>query len=222
MGGLFSTPVGESSVTANYNKLVIPKPKKERLVERKEELLAEGKKPENFLKPKPIPLTKKQKQREALKSIKGALERRDRENSRTIFIGNIPTSTRAKELKALFTPIGEVENARIRSVAYERKWDPEGKHKNPNRKVLAIKGLLNKSRDTCNGYVLFKEESSVEEALKLSGTEFKEHHIIVDRSLGRARPLHRRCCARVRMLAKFLRFYLLVSPSKLCGHNTNH
>ncbi|CAB4017920.1 RNA-binding 34 [Paramuricea clavata] len=77
--------------------------------------------------------------------------------ARTIFVGNLPLSMTRKDLKKFFKKYGEIESARLRSVAV-----PDLK---TSKKVAAIKKSFNPNRDNMNGYVVFKDKQSVEKAL---------------------------------------------------------
>lgn len=92
--------------------------------------------------------------------------------SRTIFVGNLPTSYDKKSVKKLFKPCGSVETARIRSIV------PEKEKLSP--KVALITKRFHPKVNSFNAYVVFKSEDSVSTALKLNGTLIDGHHIRVD------------------------------------------
>jgi nucleolar protein 12 len=63
-------------------------------------------------------------------------------NQRTLFVGNVSTSSKAKHLKKLFAPYGTVESVRFRSVAFENAGMP--------RKVAFRKHALHPERKSMN------------------------------------------------------------------------
>lgn len=81
----------------------------------------------------------------------------------TIFVGNLPTNTKQKQLKMLFEKFGKVVSVRLRTSLGKR----------------LFKHTMRKKTDSLNGYVVFESIESKEKALKLTGTEFKARHIRV-------------------------------------------
>mmetsp|Transcript_19387 Transcript_19387/g.28588 ORF Transcript_19387/g.28588 Transcript_19387/m.28588 type:complete len:376 (+) Transcript_19387:117-1244(+) len=95
------------------------------------------------------------------------------EEDRTVFVGNLASGTSRKALASLFKTCGKVKSSRIRSVATAGvKVSPEqAGNQNLVRKVSFNKNqLLETSKKTVQGYVVFEEVESVEEALKLNNS----------------------------------------------------
>lgn len=116
-----------------------------------------------------------QKQDKDAKPAKVKRERKKfdfEKNSRTIFVGNLPTTYDQKSIKKLFKPVGSVETARIRSIV------PEKEKLSP--KVALITKRIHPKVDSFNAYVVFKSIESVEAALKMNGKLIDGHHIRVD------------------------------------------
>jgi len=185
------TPIGTGLLPqpdSQYTKLVVPQGKRERLRALKEKLIAEGKDPALTL-PKPK-LTRRQKYQQQLKRAEEAYTERVAAAHSTLFLANIPIGTSMRQLKVLCKPYGKVLSTRIRSVAYQTTEKGQGKHKAPKkpllaRKIMAIKGLINEERDTCNGYVHFEDPACVDVAIgALHGTLFRDHHLIADHADG--------------------------------------
>lgn len=98
-------------------------------------------------------------------------------NSRTIFVGNLPTTLDHKDVQKLFKDCGPVENARIRSIV------PEKEKLSP--KVAIITKRLHPKVDSVNAYVVFKSnenDESVKKALAMNGKTIEGHQIRVDRA----------------------------------------
>lgn len=96
-------------------------------------------------------------------------------NSRTIFVGNLPTTYDQKSVKKLFKSCGPIETARIRSIV------PEKEKLSP--KVAMITGRIHPKVTSFNAYVVFKSNENnecVSKALKMNGKLIDGHHIRVD------------------------------------------
>ncbi len=89
------------------------------------------------------------------------LEDPEARNMRTVFVGNVPLSLKKTALREHFIACGAIESIRLRSVAFD----------NPklSRKAAMAKKAFHEQRDSCNAYIVFKEEKSVEDALLLNG-----------------------------------------------------
>lgn len=111
------------------------------------------------------------KHRQKLKENK----QREHENqSRTVFVGNLPLSSTKKTLRLLFKDIGPIETIRFRSLVREDPSMP--------RKVAAIMRKAHPQKQSINAYVVFKEEQSVASALNRNGLELEPDLFIrVDR-----------------------------------------
>mmetsp|Transcript_25900 Transcript_25900/g.40206 ORF Transcript_25900/g.40206 Transcript_25900/m.40206 type:complete len:446 (+) Transcript_25900:83-1420(+) len=106
---------------------------------------------------------------------------------RTIFVGNLPGAITRKELARLFADCGKVTSTRIRSVAVKGVKLPKEQAGNQNlmRKVCANTNLVDEdSKKTVNGYVVFADTKSVQEALKLNNMKEPNSglHLRVDSS----------------------------------------
>lgn len=100
---------------------------------------------------------------------------------RTIFVGNLPLSLKRKQLIKEFSQFGEVESVRLRSV-------PILDSKLP-RKNAILKGQIDDSHNSVNGYVVFKEEQSANAALTHNLAELDGNHIRVDRAYPPSKKL---------------------------------
>ncbi|CAG8508417.1 13771_t:CDS:2 [Funneliformis caledonium] len=94
---------------------------------------------------------------------------------RTIFVGNLPISVTLKannkKLKALFSQFGKIESVRFRSIAFSELLP---------RKLAFITGKLHPERDVLNAYIVYKELSSVQNAITMNAQMFMEKHLRVD------------------------------------------
>ncbi|ODQ66743.1 RNA-binding domain-containing protein [Nadsonia fulvescens var. elongata DSM 6958] len=95
---------------------------------------------------------------------------------RTIFVGNISSSTITKKadyasLKALFAVFGKIESVRFRSISFSEILP---------RKVAFVKHKFHSERDTVNAYIVYSSKDSIRKALKLNSTVFLKNHIRVD------------------------------------------
>jgi hypothetical protein len=95
-------------------------------------------------------------------------------DARTIFVGNIPSDTPIKTIEQLFKPYGKIENIRIRGVV-----------PNDNRmsfKVATITKKIHPKVQSLYVFIVFKEEISAKEAIKLNGHKLKNNTLRVDLS----------------------------------------
>uniref|UniRef100_A0A336KW11 CSON000369 protein n=1 Tax=Culicoides sonorensis TaxID=179676 RepID=A0A336KW11_CULSO len=79
----------------------------------------------------------------------------------TIFIGNLPTNTKLKQLKQFYNKFGEIISLRFRSET--------------GKKVLNKSDR--KKYGSLNAYVVFKDREMAEKATSTNGEKFKENHI---------------------------------------------
>ena len=97
---------------------------------------------------------------------------RDPRETRTVFVGNIPSSCTKKQIQRLFKTCGKVESVRVRCLQVE-------KGKLPKKiAVRTHKQLAEES--TFNAYVVFSSEEEAEKSLKLNGSLLSGRHLRVD------------------------------------------
>lgn len=92
--------------------------------------------------------------------------------TRTVFVGNLPSNVNVKDIKRKFKEFGAVETIRLRGAAR-----PDLK---TTKKVAVITRKINENRNNINAYVRFKERESALKSCQLNGTEFDAHVIRVD------------------------------------------
>jgi len=120
-----------------------------------------------------------------VKSVKSYIRPENAEkDARTVFVGNVSLSVDKKALLKLFSSCGKVESIRIRSV-------PVSSLKLPKRAIAIMKDF-HPHRHNMNAYVMFKDEQSADDALKLNGTELGGLHIRVDKSQSDKQHDHKR------------------------------
>ena len=100
---------------------------------------------------------------------KGAHDIRD---SRTVFVGNIPSTSTKKQILRMFKTCGKVESVRLRSLHIK-----EGKLP---KKVAVRRQKQLTEESTFNAYVVFSSEEEAEKSLKLNGTLLNGRHLRVD------------------------------------------
>ncbi|KAM3855944.1 RNA-binding protein 34 isoform 2-T2 [Vipera latastei] len=107
------------------------------------------------------------------KKIQVNLAKEKLKNKRTLFVGNLPVTYTAQMLKAFFKEYGQIESIRFRSLIPAEDAI--------SKKMAAIKRKLHPNMKYVNAYVVFKEESAANNALKCNGTEITSgFHIRVD------------------------------------------
>lgn len=99
----------------------------------------------------------------------------EEQESRTIFVGNLPLKITRSRVTNMFKQYGEVETVRFRSV-------PVADIKLP-RKACVKMNKIHEKRTNMNAYVRFKNVESVEKALALNGLVIEEHTIRVDSAI---------------------------------------
>lgn len=109
-----------------------------------------------------------------LRNIKNSAEYLEQE-SRTVFVGNVPVNIKMSTIKNVFKTFGEIETMRLRNVAVN--------NLNVPKRVSVIKKNFHPQRDTANVYIRYKTIDQAQNALKLNATEFKGHKIRVDMAL---------------------------------------
>ncbi|XP_050357474.1 uncharacterized protein LOC126778119 [Nymphalis io] len=99
----------------------------------------------------------------------------EEEIKRTIFVGNVPFSSKCKkEIKKIFSQYGLIETVRIRTVPV--------KDARVTPKMAVIKNELHPDRSTVNVYVKYADTTSVDKALAANNTVLNDHHLRVSRS----------------------------------------
>lgn len=106
------------------------------------------------------------------KKTKKEVQEEEEKLLRTVFVGNLPTTVKKKQIIREFSQFGKVASARLRSVALVDTKLP--------RKAAVISGQINEKRTSQNAYVVFEEVESAKAALVYNMTEFQGKHIRVD------------------------------------------
>ncbi|CAG9569103.1 unnamed protein product [Danaus chrysippus] len=117
------------------------------------------------------------KKKEVNKEKKEDKQQQDTEDEikRTIFVGNVPFSSKCKkELKKIFNQYGQIETVRIRTVPV--------KDARVTPKMAVIKNELHPDRTTVNAYIKFADAASVSKALVENNTLLNGCHLRVSRS----------------------------------------
>ena len=95
------------------------------------------------------------------------------QDSRTLFVGNVPVQTRDKTLKKLFTVFGPVQSVRFRSVATTSTM--------PKKYAISEKKFAEHCKSK-NAYVVFAKAESVQRAIAEGRQlEIEEHRLRLDR-----------------------------------------
>lgn len=117
------------------------------------------------------------------KELKHSMVEKPNEDSRTIFIGNLPgilcsfllriveVIQKPNQLRKLFSEYGKIKSMRFRSVAVKSSRI-EHFDKKLMKKVSVIKGNLKEDAKVTNAYIVYENEESVEKALVLNNTVF--------------------------------------------------
>lgn len=96
----------------------------------------------------------------------------DPRETRTVFVGNIPSTCTRRQIQKLFKTCGKVETVRVRCLQVK-----EGKLP---RKVAIRKHKQLTEESTFNAYVVFSSEDEARKSLKLNGTLLNGRHLRVD------------------------------------------
>ena len=107
-----------------------------------------------------------------LKPRGGGRRARDTRDTRTVFVGNIPSTCPKKQILRLFKTCGKVESVRLRNLRIKNGKLPK------KVAVRTHKQLTEES--TFNAYVVFSLEEEAERSLKLNSTLLCGRHIRVD------------------------------------------
>lgn len=118
---------------------------------------------------------------------------KDEDEEKTVFVGNLPFDITRRQLASMFKNCGKVKSTRIRSVAVSGvKVAPEhAGNQNLVKKVsVNTKKILEDTpKKTSQGYVVFEEADSVENALKMNNTPIPGADGLLFR-VDRATPSH--------------------------------
>lgn len=95
---------------------------------------------------------------------------------RTVFVGNlsmtvITSKADYKSFKKQFSEHGAIDSIRFRSIAFSEPLP---------RKAAFVKQSVHASRDSVNGYVVYKTKQDARKALTSNGTKFLNLHLRVD------------------------------------------
>ena len=101
----------------------------------------------------------------------------DPREGRTVFVGNLSTTSTKKQLRQMFRQYGHVETLRIRSMQVAEGSLPVKVAKKTHKQI---------GGSNFNAYIVFSSEKDAEEALALNGTLVEGRHIRVDLA-GRSR-----------------------------------
>lgn len=99
---------------------------------------------------------------------------------RTVFVGNVSLDATAKDLTRIFSACGKVETVRLRNLPLAGCAVGDAGNQKLMMKVCANKKIFSDKRETCNAYVVFANEASVEPALALDGTVCIQYHHCID------------------------------------------
>ena len=107
----------------------------------------------------------------------------DPRESRTLFVGNLPSTVTRRKLKQLFSQHGKVVSVRLRSMVVEKGKLPVRVARRKQKQITS---------PTINAYVVFEEEEQAENALALNGASVSDRHIRVDLAGGDKDNVHGR------------------------------
>ncbi|SCU71827.1 Double RNA binding domain protein 9 [Trypanosoma equiperdum] len=119
------------------------------------------------------------------KQLRHALHQNEEEDSRTVFVGNLVNDVKRRVLEKVFKTCGPIESVRIRAQALEGEKDLNGgeatvQPKGVGRAIRVLRGDVKKGEQySAVAYVLFKDKSSIKEALDKNGVVVEGRHIVV-------------------------------------------
>ena len=94
--------------------------------------------------------------------------------ARTLFVGNVPMSTTAKQLQKLFRACGKIEKIWFRSICV-------AEESKKSKKAKIITKDFGEFKDNKNAYILYREAQSCADAKqKFNQVLFAERHLRVD------------------------------------------
>ncbi|RYG68831.1 hypothetical protein EON64_04235 [archaeon] len=101
----------------------------------------------------------------------------------TLFVGNVAlTAATTKVLKRIFSPFGEIQSIRIRSLPIAGTKVDEAGNQNLVKKVCAQKLILGTQKGSANAYIKFAEQGSIAKAMKeIDNTVVEGRHLRVDK-----------------------------------------
>jgi nucleolar protein 12 len=102
------------------------------------------------------------------------------DDSRTVFIGNLPTDQTTKTIKALCQEFGEVDSIRLRSVPVAGTKVDEAGNQNLVKKVCTNSRKFGDQKGSFNAYVKFKDVESVAKALSANNRVLSGRHLRFD------------------------------------------
>lgn len=110
------------------------------------------------------------------KHLSHAVDRDPDEDSRTVFVGNLPNDVDKRKVLGFFKDCGEIENARIRCQVLKN----DANSKQRGRAVRVLRKEFESGEEySATAYVLFTEKRSVAKAVEKSGMVFLDRHIVV-------------------------------------------
>ncbi|KAK7195717.1 Double RNA binding domain protein 9 [Novymonas esmeraldas] len=109
--------------------------------------------------------------------LRHALHTNEEEDSRTVFVGNLPNTIQKRDVEKIFKPCGSITAVRIRCQALEQL---DEKHQNMGRAVRVLRGEIKKDgKYSATAYVLFDSAASIAAALEKNGLVFHNRHLVV-------------------------------------------
>ncbi|XP_014613977.1 PREDICTED: nucleolar protein 12-like [Polistes canadensis] len=104
--------------------------------------------------------------------VKKKVSSESKNDSRTIFISNIPKQVTKEEIRKLFKKFGEIESIRVRSVIpIDLKM---------SKKVAAIKKKIHPKVETIIMFIIYKLEEGAKKATSMNGKQLKGNYLKVD------------------------------------------
>nr|CCC93152.1 putative RNA binding protein [Trypanosoma congolense IL3000] len=119
------------------------------------------------------------------KHMSHALQENSEEDARTVFVGNLVNDVKRRTVEKIFKSCGTIESLRIRgqAVVDEGGVDENGtnaRQRKVGRAIHVLRGDVKKGEHySAVAYVLFKDKSSIQEALKKNGIVVEGRHIVV-------------------------------------------
>ncbi|KAK7073077.1 Nucleolar protein 12 [Halocaridina rubra] len=107
--------------------------------------------------------------------LKKSKKDEEKENERTVFVGNVDVKCRKRDLLRVFSIYGKVETIRLRSFASAQ---PE-----VSKREAAIRNNIHSSRNSCNAYIRYETKEMMEAALEANGKILHDKHLRVDRAI---------------------------------------
>eukprot|EP00898_Chlorokybus_atmophyticus_P003210 jgi/Chlat1/3890/Chrsp26S04171 len=111
-------------------------------------------------------------ERKATRPVKSGQDSEEK-LERTVFVGNLPSDVKKKQISRLFAQFGTVQSIRLRSV-------PVAEDSKLPRRAACITGVLSQKRTNVNAYLVFELTDEAKAALALNMHEFNGRHLRVD------------------------------------------